>query len=56
MSTPKAKTIEAFLRGAIGVTIGLIPIKYFFNSIPLIIFFAGITGIIGERFVPFNYI
>ncbi len=31
MSTPKTKTIEAFLRGAIGVTIELIPIKYFFK-------------------------
>ena len=46
------KTAEAFLRGAIGTIIGLIPAKYFFDSIPLIVIVAGLGGIIGEVLIP----
>ncbi len=46
------RSIEAFLRGTIGITIGLIPAKYFFDSIPLIIIIAGIGGVIGEIIIP----
>ena len=53
MKTKKMnKIFEAFLRGAIGTIIGLIPAKYFFDSIPSIIVVAGIGGIIGEIIIP----